>query len=83
MRATTPRHASGPVDVQVTTPGGTSAVGAGARYAYGSPPVVTGLSVTAGPLRGGTVVTISGAHLAEASSVRFGSVAATGLVRRL
>jgi hypothetical protein len=81
VRATTPRHASGPVDVQVTTPGGTSAAGAAARFAYGSAPVVTGLSVTAGPLRGGTVVTISGAHLADATSVRFGSVAATGLVR--
>ncbi|KRF41510.1 IPT/TIG domain-containing protein [Terrabacter sp. Soil810] len=81
VRATTPRHASGPVDVQVTSPGGTSAAGADARFAYGSPSVVTGLSVTAGPLRGGTVVTISGAHLADATSVRFGTVAAIGLVR--
>src|SRR6476469_3075772 len=81
LRATTPRHASGPVDVQVTTPGGTSATGVGARFAYGSPPVVGALSATAGPLRGGTVVTITGAHLSDATAVRFGNVAATGLVR--
>src|SRR6478735_3950866 len=81
LRATTPRHASGPVDVQVTTPRGTSATGVGARFAYGSPPVVGALSTTAGPLRGGTVVTITGAHLSDATAVRFGNVAATGLVR--
>ena len=81
LRVTTPAHASGPVDVRVTTPGGTSPVSAGARYAYGSPPTVTGLSVTAGPLRGGVVVTITGTHLLDAGEVRFGSVAATGLVR--
>ncbi|MFM6848022.1 MAG: IPT/TIG domain-containing protein [Terrabacter sp.] len=81
LRATTPPHASGPVDVRVTTPGGVSAVGNGARYAYGSPPVVSALSVSAGPLRGGTVVTLTGAHLAEVREVWFGTTLATGLVR--
>lgn len=81
LRVTTPAHASGPVDVRVTTPGGTSPVSPAARYAYGSPPTVTGLSVTAGPLRGGVVVTITGTHLADATHVSFGGVAATGLVR--
>ena len=81
VRVTTPAHASGPVDVVVTTPGGTSAAGAGARYAFGSPPAVTGLSAAAGPLTGGTVVTISGTGLGEATAVQFGSVAGTGLVR--
>ena len=81
LRVTTPAHASGPVDVLVTTPGGTSAAGAGARYAFGSPPAVTGLSAVAGPLTGGTVVTISGTGLGEATAVQFGSVAGTGLVR--
>jgi surface antigen len=81
LRVTTPPHASGPVDVRVTTPGGTSPAGTGARYAYGSPPVVSGLSVSAGPLKGGTVVTLTGAHLAEVREVRFGTTLATGLVR--
>ncbi|WP_330473090.1 IPT/TIG domain-containing protein [Terrabacter sp. C0L_2] len=81
VRVTTPAHASGPVDVQLTSPGGTSATGIGARYTYGWPPVVTSLSVDAGPLKGGTVVTISGTHLGDATSVQFGSAAGTGLVR--
>lgn len=81
LRVTTPPHASGPVDVRVTTPGGLSPVGAGARYAYGSPPVLSTLSVSAGPLRGGTVVTLTGAHLAEVGEVRFGTTLGTGLVR--
>ena len=81
LRVTTPPHAAGPVDVRVTTPGGISPVGAGARYAYGSPPVIGGLSVPAGPLRGGTVVTLTGAHLAEVREVRFGTTPATALVR--
>ena len=81
LRVTAPAHATGPVDVTVTTPGGTSAATPATRYAYGRPPVVSGLSVTAGPLTGGTVVTITGTDLAEATQVRFGSVPATGIVR--
>lgn len=81
LRVTTPAHAPGPVDVLVTSPGGQSAAGSTARFTYGSPPSVTSLSATAGPLQGGTVVTITGTHLAEATAVRFGSSAGTGLVR--
>ena len=81
LRVTTPAHATGPVDVAVTTPGGTSAATSATRYAYGHAPVVSGLSVTAGPLGGGTVVTITGTDLAEATQVRLGSVPASGLVR--
>ena len=81
LRVTTPAHVPGPVDVLVTSPGGQSVAGSGARYVYGSPPAVFSLSATAGPLQGGTVVTITGTHLGEATAVRFGSVAGTGLVR--
>lgn len=81
VRVTAPAHATGPVDVVVTTPGGTSAAVPATRYAYGRAPVVSGLSVTAGPLAGGTVVTLTGTDLAEATQVRFGSVPATGIVR--
>ena len=34
LRALSPRHLAGPVDVTVTTPGGTSATGSGDRYTY-------------------------------------------------
>ncbi|HSU73843.1 MAG TPA: IPT/TIG domain-containing protein [Terrabacter sp.] len=81
LRVTAPAHASGPVDVRVTSPGGVSPVSTTARYVYGAPPVVSGLSVSAGPLAGGTVVTLSGSHLAEVREVRFGTTVATGLVR--
>lgn len=34
LRALSPQHAAGPVDVTVTTPGGTSATGSGDRFTY-------------------------------------------------
>lgn len=81
VRVTTPPHAPEQVDVVVTTPGGTSVAGARTRFAYGFPPVITSLSATAGPLQGGTVVTITGSHLAGVTAVSFGSVPGTGIVR--
>ncbi|MEW1953745.1 IPT/TIG domain-containing protein [Terrabacter sp. NPDC080008] len=81
LRVTAPAHPTGPVDVVVSTPGGTSVPSAASRYAFGRPPAVSGISVTAGPLTGGTVVTVTGTDLAEATSVRFGSALATGVVR--
>ena len=42
-----------------------------------SPPSVTSVSPSTGPTTGGTSVTISGANLASATSVRFGTAAAT------
>ena len=42
-----------------------------------SPPAVTGLSVTAGPLTGGGTTVISGTNLAGATGVSFGGTAAT------
>lgn len=47
--ATAPAHAAGPVDVQVTTPGGTSAVAAAGRYTYQLPPADIDVDLTAQP----------------------------------
>ena len=44
---------------------------------------VTGISPTAGPLAGGTSVTITGTGFTGATAVDFGTVAASNLVRRL
>jgi hypothetical protein len=44
-----------------------------------TPPVVTGLSRSSGSTAGGETVTITGAHLAGATQVRFGSMRATSL----
>ena len=78
---TAPGHAAGAVDVRVVTAYGTSRVVQTDRFTYAAAPVVTGLSVASGPVVGGSAVTITGRNLSQASSVLFGSNAATGLVR--
>ena len=77
--ATFPAAAAGTVDVQVVTPGGTSAVVGTTRFTYVAPaaPVVTGLSVTRGLTYVGTPVTITGTTLTAASRVLVGGVSAS------
>jgi hypothetical protein len=62
----------GPVDVTVTTPGGTSATTTADQYTYVAPsrPTVTAVSPPAGP--NGTPVTITGSNFTGASAVNFG-----------
>jgi hypothetical protein len=76
ITATAPAEAAGVVDVTVTTPGGTSATSSADKFTYVALPVVTGISPTAGPIAGGTVVTIAGSNLSSAT-VKFGAVNAT------
>jgi hypothetical protein len=72
----TPAHAAGAVDVVVTTAGGDSTPG---NYTYIPPaPTVTAVDPNAGPLAGGTVVTISGTNIAGATAVTFGTTNAPG-----
>jgi YVTN family beta-propeller protein len=75
--ATVPPGTAGQIDVRVTTPGGTSATGAGDRYTYVAQPVVSGITPAAGPTAGGTTVTIGGVHLTGTSAIAFGGTAAT------
>jgi hypothetical protein len=78
--ATSPARPAGTVDVTVTTAGGTSAAVAADQYTYFNPaavPTVTQVSPTSGPAGGGTRVTITGTGLAGATSVKFGTTAAT------
>ena len=75
--ATNPAGSTGPVEVTVTTPGGTSATSANDQYTYTNGPSVAALSPSSGPTAGGTSVTITGANLTGASAVKFGSTAAT------
>ena len=53
--------------------------GGGSVYRIALAPVVSSVSPVAGPTAGGTVVTVNGSNLSEASSVKFGGVAGTGL----
>ncbi|MFF2389696.1 IPT/TIG domain-containing protein [Agromyces sp. NPDC058104] len=63
---TTEPHDAGPVDVVVTTPGGASEP---LTYTYLPGPLLTGLDPDAGPIAGGTPVTITGTDLGGATDV--------------
>jgi alpha-tubulin suppressor-like RCC1 family protein len=65
---------SGTVDVTVTTTGGTSADSVSDQFHY--LPAVTKVSPTAGPVGGGTTVTITGVEFTGTTAVRFGVVEA-------
>ena len=65
------------MDISVTTSGKTSAVSTADEFSYMA---VTGISPAAGPLAGGTPVTISGKGFSSATKVDFGTTAATNLV---
>src|SRR5207245_6474103 len=81
ITVTAPAGAAGTVDVQVTTPAGTSPATTADRFTYADvsgPPAVTGVTPIYGPSTGGTSVVISGTNFASVSSVQFGSVGAPG-----
>ncbi|HXH47938.1 MAG TPA: IPT/TIG domain-containing protein [Terriglobia bacterium] len=80
LKATTPAHASGPVNVAVTNPDGTSAVLAGG-FMFGTVSLnVSSVSPISGPAAGGTTVTISGTNFQAGVSVTFGGLAATSVM---
>ena len=66
------------VDVQVVTPGGTSASVAADKFSYTAPvqPVVTAVGPATGPQVGGTTVYITGTDVASATGVSFGATPA-------
>jgi hypothetical protein len=85
ISAISPAGAAGTVDVTVTTPGGTSAANPpGDQFTFVPAPTVTSVSPNAGPLVGGTAVTITGTNFSGtgvgAATVSFGGSAATGVV---
>ncbi len=83
VKATTPSHAAGMVDVQVVTPAGTSATNANAKFNYIAPgPTVTAVAPPGGPIAGGTLVTITGTGFGTSAAplvtaVTFGGTPAT------
>lgn len=77
ITAVSPPEGSGPVEVSVTTPGGTSVVSSGDTFTYIDPPSISAVSPPSGPLAGGTTVTITGSSLAATTSVSFGDVPAS------
>ncbi len=73
---TNPAGTAGTVDVTVVTADGTSNTSLADKYTYVAAPTVTKISPTLGPTTGGTSVTITGANLANAVAVMFGTVEA-------
>ncbi|HTU19333.1 MAG TPA: IPT/TIG domain-containing protein [Gemmataceae bacterium] len=74
ITVTAPPGSAGTVDVTVD---GSTANPPADDYTYVAAPTVTGLTPTAGPLAGGTSVTITGTGFTGATAVDFGTVAAT------
>jgi hypothetical protein len=76
---TTSPPGTGTVDVTVTANGQTSPTSPADQYTYENAPTVTGLSTNdAGPLGGGTSVTITGTNFTDATGVSFGMTPQTG-----
>jgi hypothetical protein len=77
ITAVAPAGSPGTVDVEVTTPSGTSAPVTGDHYTYYAVPAVTSLSQQTGPLAGGTPVIVTGTGFTGATKVSFGSTKAS------
>lgn len=76
--AIAPAQGLGSVHVRVTVGAFTSATTSSSLYTYGTAaPVITGIAPGAGPVIGGTAVTITGTGFTGASTVAFGSLAAS------
>lgn len=76
ITATTPAHAAGPVNVVVTTSGGTATLTN--AYTYVAPvPTLTSVSPNSGTTAGVTSVTLTGTNFSGATSVTFGGTAAS------
>ncbi len=80
LTAVAPAGSAGTVDVTVTTSAGTSAITPADQFTYVAPPTVTGVTPANGPAAGGTTVTIAGTGFVAGSTVRVGSLPATGVV---
>jgi len=78
LKATTPAHAAGPVDVIVRNPDTQSAtVPGGFTFQPVPAPTISGLQPTSGPAAGGTLVTITGTNFLAGATVSFGGEPAT------
>ena len=74
ITCTSPAHAAGPVDVVVTTIGGSATFAGSFTYI---PQAITGLAPNSGPTMGGTSVVITGIGFTGSTAFTFGGTAAT------
>ncbi len=69
-----PAGLAGPVDITVTTVGGTSATTSADQYTYVPPPAVTGVAPPTGPIGGGNSVALTGTTFESAGQFTTTSV---------
>jgi hypothetical protein len=81
LTAVAPPGSSGAVDVTVSVANATSPTGSQDQFTYVALPAVAKISVKKGPAGGGTEVIVTGSKFTGATSVNFGSVAATPTVK--
>lgn len=80
LTAVTPAGIAGLVNVVVTKADGQAAtLAAGYTYTQSAPPAVSAISPTTGTHGGGVPVTITGTGFVSGATVKFGTVAATGI----
>ena len=78
ITATTPAGSAGAATVTVTVNGQAGSLAN--AFTYIAPPTVTSVSPSAGPIAGGTAVTITGTNFATGATVTIGGTAATNVV---
>jgi len=78
ITATTPAHAAGQVDVEVTNFDGQSGI-LSSGYTYTPPPEITSINPNSGPMEGGDLVTITGNNFVNGATVKFGNIDATNV----
>src|SRR6202011_6045483 len=77
ITATTPAGSAGAVTVTVTSNGQSGSLNNG--FTYTAAPTVSSVTPNAGPVAGGTAVTITGANFVGTATVNFGSNAASNV----
>ena len=82
ITAVTPAHPTGTTTVGIKNPDGQQGFSSTPLYTYdpAPAPTVTSLSVTSGPVEGGTSVTITGTNFTGATVVAFGAASANFIV---
>ena len=78
ITATSPAG-SGTVDITVWSTGGSSPISPPDAFTYDAPPTVSATSPNAGPVGGGTSVTITGTNFVQGSTVSFGAQPASNI----
>jgi hypothetical protein len=79
ITATTPAHAAGTVSVIVTNPSGQNGTLSNAFNYNSTAPAVNSVAPSAGPVSGGTAITLTGINYAAGATVSIGGTAATGV----